>query len=58
MTDGNCIRDEPWQILYRVIKQETNCAFGHKVGNEVIFTSDEVEGKICISAMYLIMPKI
>ena len=29
-----------------------------KVGDEVLFTGDEVKGKICISAMYSMMPKI
>ena len=58
MTDDNCIRSEPWQILCRVVKQEGNCAAGHKVGDEVLFTGEEVKGKICISAMYSMMPKI
>jgi len=50
MTDDKCIRDEPWHILCRVVKQEGNCAAGHKVGYEV-------KGKICISAMYSMLPK-
>lgn len=58
MPDSKCIRDEPWAILCRVVKQEGNCAAGHKVGDEVLFTGDEVEGKICISAMYSMLPKI
>lgn len=58
MSDSKCIRDEPWAILCRVVKQEGNCAAGHKVGDEVLFTGDEVKGKICISAMYSMMPKI
>ena len=58
MTDDSCIRDEPWQILCRVVRQEGTCEAGHKVGDEVLFTGDEVKGKICISAMYSMMPKI
>lgn len=58
MTSNNCIRDEPWHILCRVVKQEGNCAAGHKVGDEVLFTGDEVKGKICISALYSMLPKI
>jgi uncharacterized repeat protein (TIGR04076 family) len=58
MTDSECIRDEPWDILCRVIKQEGSCAAGHKVGDEVLFTGEEVKGKICISAMYSMLPKI
>jgi uncharacterized repeat protein (TIGR04076 family) len=40
------------------VKQEGNCAAGHKVGAEVLFTGVEVKGKICISAMYSMIPKI
>jgi len=58
MTDETCIRDEPWHILCRVVKQEGNCAAGFKIGDEVLFTSDEVKGKICFSAMYSMIPKI
>jgi uncharacterized repeat protein (TIGR04076 family) len=58
MKNGNCIRDEPWQILFRVRKQEGTCAAGHKVGDEGFFTGDEVKGKICISALYSMLPKV
>ena len=33
MTEADCIRHEPWQIICRVIKQEGTCAAGHKVGD-------------------------
>ncbi len=52
MSDSNCIRDEPWQIVCRVIKQEGTCGAGHKVGDEITFTGDEMKGKLCMSAMY------
>jgi len=58
MSDDKCIRNEPWHILCRVVKQEGKCAAGHKVGDEVLFTGDEVRGKICISALYSMLPKI
>ena len=58
MTGDNCIRDEPWHILCCVVKQEGICAAGHKIGDEVLFTGDEVKGKICISALYSMLPKI
>ncbi|MFW9849502.1 MAG: TIGR04076 family protein [Candidatus Thorarchaeota archaeon] len=56
--NSSCIRDEPWQIKCRVVKQEGTCAAGHKVGDEILFTGDEVKGKICMSAMYSMIPKI
>jgi len=58
MAETDCIRNEPWQILCRVIKQEGTCAAGHKVGDEVLFTGDEVKGKLCISALYSMLPKV
>ena len=58
MTDSECIHDEPHEILCRVIKQEGTCAAGHKVGDEVFFTGDEVKGKICISVHYSMLPKV
>jgi uncharacterized repeat protein (TIGR04076 family) len=58
MTNSDCIRAEPWTIQCKVIKQEGTCAAGHKVGDEIVFTDDEVRGKICISAHYSILPKV
>ena len=58
MTESSCIRSEPWSILCRVIKQEGSCAAGHKIGDEILFTGEEVKGRICISAHYSMLPKI
>ncbi len=58
MTDSKCIRNEPWNILCRVIKQEGQCALGHKVGDEILFTPDGVKGKVCVSLLYSVMPKV
>jgi uncharacterized repeat protein (TIGR04076 family) len=57
MTESDCIRKEPWQILGRVIIQEGECPF-HKVGDEVIFTGSEVKGTICMSALYSMIAKV
>ena len=58
MSNENCIRKEPWNILCRVISQEGTCALGHKVGDEILFTHDEVKGKICFSLLYSVVPKV
>lgn len=58
MSDSECVQEKPWQILCRVIEQEETCAASHKVGDEVLFTGDEVKGRICISAMYSMLPKV
>ncbi|MHA1934271.1 MAG: TIGR04076 family protein [Candidatus Thorarchaeota archaeon] len=58
MSESKCIRNESWNILVRVAKQEGSCAAGHKVGDEVLFTGEEMKGKLCISAMYSMIPKV
>ncbi|MFC1553513.1 TIGR04076 family protein [candidate division KSB1 bacterium] len=42
----------------KVVSQNGTCGMGHKVGDIVKFTENGVEGKICIHALYSIMPKI
>ena len=42
----------------KVISQKGSCAMGHKVGDTVKFTESGVEGKICIHALYSLMPKV
>jgi uncharacterized repeat protein (TIGR04076 family) len=51
MSDG-------YDILARVISQKGTCGRGHKVGDEVLFTGDSVEGRICITALYSMLPKV
>ena len=48
------------QILVRVISREGTCAAGHEAGDEVAFDWDtnEIEGRICLHALYSIMPKV
>ncbi len=58
MTDKDCIRDAPWSIRCRVKSVKGVCGAGHKVGDEILFTGDEVRGKLCISAMYSMLPKV
>jgi len=48
----------PYKVVCRVIKQEGNCAFGHKVGDEIIFDGRTVQGEICLSALYSMLPKV
>jgi len=58
MSNKECIRKQSWQILCRVVKQEGTCAAGHKIGDEVLFTGYEMKGKLCISALYSMIPKV
>jgi uncharacterized repeat protein (TIGR04076 family) len=48
------------KVLVKVISQEGHCATGHGVGNEVLFDWDtsEIRGKICLHALYSMLPKV
>jgi uncharacterized repeat protein (TIGR04076 family) len=58
MSEDSCIRDEPWHVKCVVKSQKGHCAAGHKEGDEILFTEQEVKGRICISALYSIVPKV
>jgi uncharacterized repeat protein (TIGR04076 family) len=45
-------------VTAKVISQKGSCGLGHKVGDEIIFTEDGVQGKICIHALYSFLPKV
>ena len=44
-------------ITIKVISQKGTCDAGHKVGDEITITENGVQGKICIHALYSILPK-
>lgn len=48
------------KIKATVISQEGHCDAGHKVGDSAIFDWDthEVKGKLCLHALYSVMPKV
>ena len=45
-------------VKAKVISQKGTCDLGHKVGDVVTFTESGVEGKICIHALYSMMPAV
>jgi uncharacterized repeat protein (TIGR04076 family) len=60
----NVMSDEPrytetgLAIVARVIKQEGTCHAGHRIGEEVVFDGETVQGKVCIHALYSFLPKV
>ncbi len=50
--------DNGYTVVVRVIQRKGHCAAGHQVGDEVVFDGMTVQGKICISALYSILPKV
>lgn len=45
-------------VTAKVISVQGTCALGHKVGDVVKFTESGVEGKVCIHALYSMLPAI
>lgn len=45
-------------IKIKVISQKGKCVQGHKVGDEIRVTENGIEGKICIHALYSMLPKV
>lgn len=45
-------------IEAKVISQKGTCALGHKIGDVVKFTETGVDGKICIHALYSMLPAV
>jgi uncharacterized repeat protein (TIGR04076 family) len=50
--------EDGYTVIARVIRQEGHCAADHQVGDEVVFDGLTVQGKICISALYSMLPKV
>jgi len=45
-------------VTAKVISVKGTCGLGHKVGDVVKFTETGVQGKICIHALYSMMPAV
>ena len=49
-----------YDIKLKVIKQEGTCGAGHTVGDEITisFKDNKIDGKVCLHALYSILPKV
>jgi uncharacterized repeat protein (TIGR04076 family) len=45
-------------VTAKVISVKGTCGLGHKVGDVITFTETGVDGKICIHALYSMMPAV
>jgi uncharacterized repeat protein (TIGR04076 family) len=45
-------------IEVKVVSQKGKCAFGHKVGDKIVFDGKSVKGDICYSALIVVLPKV
>jgi uncharacterized repeat protein (TIGR04076 family) len=46
------------EVRAKVMSVRGACELGHQVGDVVRFTDHGVEGRLCIHAMYSMMPKV
>jgi uncharacterized repeat protein (TIGR04076 family) len=48
------------KVEARVVSQEGHCTAGHKIGDEITFDweTHEIKGRICLHALYSMLPKI
>ena len=46
------------KIEVEVVKVNKECTIGHKVGDKIIFENDTIDGRLCHTAMYCMLPKI
>lgn len=45
-------------VTAKVKSRRGNCALGHQVGDVVTFTETAIKGKICIHALYSMLPAV
>jgi len=45
------------KVKVKVVSQKGICNLNHKPGDEIIISEEGVEGKICIHALYSLLPK-
>jgi len=45
-------------VIARVKSRKGTCALGHRIGDETRFTESGVDGRICIHALYSMLPAV
>jgi len=50
--------DSGASVIVEVISQQGHCSAGHRVGDVVVFDGLHVQGKLCIHALYSMLPKV
>jgi uncharacterized repeat protein (TIGR04076 family) len=45
-------------VKVMVKSQRGKCAFGHKVGDKIVFDGRSVKGDVCYSALMVLLPKV
>lgn len=48
----------PCNVEVIVKSQKGTCAFGHEVGDKIVFDAKSIRGDICYSALMVLLPKV
>lgn len=48
----------PFKVVVTVVSVQGTCSFGHKAGDQVVFDGETVNGRVCLSALYSVLPKV
>jgi len=49
---------KPYRIIAQVISAQGTCEFGHRVGDEVVFDGETIQGRVCLHSLYSMLPKV
>ncbi len=55
---NGCFEDGGYRVEAKVISQKGTCQFGHQVDDVVVFDGETIQGRICMSALYSLLPKV
>ena len=48
----------PYDVEVIVKSRKGTCAFGHEVGDKIVFDGKSIRGDICYSALLVLLPKV
>jgi len=48
----------PYVVVCRVLSVTGQCSFGHQQGDEIVFDGETMQGRICLHALYSMLPKV
>jgi uncharacterized repeat protein (TIGR04076 family) len=46
------------KVRIKVVSKKGICHLNHKIDDEIIISEDGIDGKICIHALYSMLPKV
>ena len=50
--------DRVYKIMVTVKSVTGHCDFSHSVGDRVVFDGETVQGRVCLHALYSVLPKV